>query len=194
MDKKELANNYFRDGKYDEAINLYTDLLKDDENNYIILSNRSACYIKQEKYNLGLTDAVKSTKLKSNWGKSWGRVGASLFGLKKYEEALVAYHKANELEPLDIYKEMINQIENKLKELKGELLNENFGDLTKNYPVGDLVNNLFDYVISNPKIIEKLNDPTFQSKVLSFENNPLNALKDNDIMDLMGEMMKGIKL
>ena len=47
---KEKANNYYKETKYTEAINVYNELLSLDNNNKIfnalILSNRSLCYYK----------------------------------------------------------------------------------------------------------------------------------------------------
>jgi len=53
---------------------------------------------------------------------------------------------------------------------------------------------LFDSVISNPKIMEKLTNPEFQSKVLTMQSNPLEALKDKEVMTIMSEMMKKINI
>jgi tetratricopeptide (TPR) repeat protein len=49
-DTKDNANKLLSDGKYNEAITIYTRLLKNDSNNYIILSNRSVAYFKLEEY------------------------------------------------------------------------------------------------------------------------------------------------
>ena len=58
-EKKDMANQYFKEGKYEEAIKLYSDILETDENNHVILSNRSAAYIKLENWDEALKDAVK---------------------------------------------------------------------------------------------------------------------------------------
>ena len=51
---------------------------------------------------------------------------------------------------------------------------------------------MFDSVISNPKIMEKLTNPEFQSKILTLQSNPLQALKDKEVMNIMSEMMKNL--
>lgn len=190
MEKREQANQYFKDGEYEQAIELYTELLENNQDEPILLSNRSASYIKLEQYDLALEDAVKSTKLKPEWGKAWGRLGASLYGLEQFDESLVAYNKANELEPSEIYTQMINQIKSKMIDMKEKIISET----TENPKMGDLFNSVFDSVMSNPKILEKLTDPEFQSKVLSMQSNPLDAINDSEIMSIMGEMMKSLKL
>ena len=260
MDKKEEANNYFKEGKYTEALNIYNDLILDenivDIDMHSLLSNRSATNIKLGNFNDALTDATNCIKLKPDWGKAWGRLGAALYGLNKYDDALVAYNKANEIEPCDIYTNMIADIKNKFNvmklniiknglpeeiknglpsefknglpnefknglpnefknglpnefknglpsefknglpnEFKNGLPNEFKNGLPeeiKNSEMGNLFLNMFDKVVDNPKIMEKLTDPTFQNKVLSMQTNPIDALKDKEVMGMMMEMMKGM--
>jgi hypothetical protein len=38
--------------------------------------------------------------------------------------------------------------------------------------------------------MEKLTNPEFQNKVLTMQSNPLQALKDQEVMTIMSEMMK----
>ncbi len=193
MDKKEEANNFFKEGKYEEAIKTYSEILEADPENYLILSNRSATYIKMEKYDEALIDAAKCTKLKPDWGKAWGRLASALHGQGKYDDALVAYNKANELEPNEIYVKMIGEIKQKFNEMKSKLVNESLPAEMKDSQMGDLFASMFDTVVDNPKIMEKLTNPDFQSKVLSMQSNPFEALKDQEVMNIMMEMMKGLK-
>ncbi len=185
---KEKANEYYVVGFYNEAVNIYTQLLEWEPENYMVLSNRSAAYIKLEKWNEALNDAVMSTKLKPDWGKAWGRLGAALYGQDKLDEALVAYNKANELEPSNIYVEMIEEIKQNMISIKNNLfLND---PKAQNPSMENLFSTMFDSVISNPKIMEKLTNPEFQNKVLTMQSNPLQALKDQEVMTIMSEMMK----
>lgn len=187
---KEKANDYYIEGKYNEAVNIYTQLLDWEPENYMILSNRSATYIKLQKWNEALNDAVMSTKLKPDWGKAWGRLGAALYGLDKLDEALVAYNKANELEPSNIYVDMIEEIKQNIINIKNNLFSKE--SKTQDPSMENLFSTMFDSVISNPKIMEKLTNPEFQSKVLTMQSNPLEALKDKEVMNIMSEMMKNL--
>ncbi len=191
-EKKDMANQYFKEGKYEDAIKLYSEILETDENNHVILSNRSATYIKLEKWDEALKDAVVSTKIKPDWGKAWGRLGAALYGQDKLDEAIVAYNKANELEPCEIYTEMITEIKEKIIEIKNKLVFDDSSNPMGNPAMENLFSTMFDSVISNPKIMEKLTDPEFQGKVLSLQSNPFEALKDKEVMDIMSEMMKNL--
>jgi len=189
---KEKANEYYVVGFYKEAVNIYTQLLEWEPENYMVLSNRSAAYIKLENWNEALNDAIMSTKLKPDWGKAWGRLGAALYGQDKLDESLVAYNKANELEPSNIYVEMIDEIKQNIINIKNKLLlNES---KTQNPSMENLFSTMFDSVISNPKIMEKLTNPEFQNKVLTMQSNPLQALKDQEVMTIMSEIMKKINI
>ena len=187
---KEKANEYYVENKYKEAVNIYIQLLEWEPENYMVLSNRSAAYIKLEKWNEALNDAVMSTKLKPDWGKAWGRLGAALYGQNKLDEALVAYNKANELEPSNIYVEMIDEIKQNIINIKNNLFSNESKTLDPS--MENLFSTMFDSVISNPKIMEKLTNPEFQSKVLTMQSNPLEALKDKEVMNIMSEMIKNL--
>ncbi len=192
MQKKVEANKYFEEANYEQAIKLYTEILETDPNNPNILCNRSAAYIKLGNYNLAVIDAVKTTGLKPDWGKAWGRLGGALYGQERFDEALVAYNKANELEPLPIYVQMINQINQQLNiddnisvppkiSYLMDLFNDSFNDSS---------NNSVKSFMSNPKLIEKINDSKFLNKLLSFQlsmlsfnNNPTDAMKMCEILN-----------
>jgi tetratricopeptide (TPR) repeat protein len=202
MEKKYQANQYFKNGNYQKSINIYSEILELDKDNHEILSNRSAAYIKIKKYDLALNDIIKTIKFKPCCGKAWGRLGATLYGQNKIEKALVAYNKANELESMDIYSQMINQINEQLNNTNNT--NNTNNNLLDDSQVDDfqfddsqkdnLFNNLLNSVISNPEIMEKLTNLEFQKKVLSLQNNQMEALKDEEILNIMNELMKNIKL
>ena len=187
---KEKANEYYVEYKYNESVDIYSQLLEWEPENYMVLSNRSAAYIKLEKWNEALNDAVMSTKLKPDLGKAWGRLGAALYGQDKLDEALVAYNKANELEPSNIYVEMIKEIKQNMINIKNNLFSND--QKVQNPSMENLFSTMFDSVISNPKIMEKLTNPEFQNKVLTMQSNPLQALKDQEVMTIMSEMMKNL--
>ncbi len=56
-------------GQLEEAVQFYTQAISKDPTNHVLYSNRSAAYMKQEKYNEALEDASTTTKLKPDWAK-----------------------------------------------------------------------------------------------------------------------------
>ena len=47
-----------------------------------------------------------------------------------------------------------------------------------------------DNIVNGLKQISKMSDPNFQKKVMNNKDNPMNAMNDPEILDMMGMMMK----
>ena len=98
---KDSANKLFSDEKTKEALQAYSECLKLDEFNRsfnsIILSNRSACYIKIKEYVKALTDINKAIELNPEFSKAYHRRGNIRIALEEYSEALKDYNKVKEL-------------------------------------------------------------------------------------------------
>lgn len=77
----------------------FTAAIELDPTNHILYSNRSAAYASKKEWPKALTDAEKTTELKPDWGKGWGRKGAALHGAGDLEAALEAYNKGLESDP-----------------------------------------------------------------------------------------------
>lgn len=93
---------------------------------------------------------------------------------------------------------MIEQIKNEVLQVKNKMEIPDLKNISESLKseglnTDQLFNTMFDSVMSNPQIMEKLTNPEFQAKVLSMQNNPMEAFKDKDIMGLMGEMVKNMK-
>jgi stress-induced-phosphoprotein 1 len=54
---KEQGNNAFKAQQYPQALELYSQALHLDPQNYLLYSNRSAVYIQLKNYELALSDA-----------------------------------------------------------------------------------------------------------------------------------------
>lgn len=53
-----------------EAVKCYSEAIDLSPDNYVFYSNRSAAYMKQDKYEEALKDAETTVKLKPDWGKA----------------------------------------------------------------------------------------------------------------------------
>ena len=193
MDVKEQAKKYFAKGDYIKALKIYNKLLASNNNDYIILANRSVIYIKIGEYQLALNDLINSIKIKSDWGKTWGRLGAALYGLDELNESLLAYNKANDLDNKEIYVKMINKISNELKG-KNKQVNNTMGDLMNDEKFGQLFNNLINTVTKNKNLMDKFTNPEFQNKIMSLQDNPFSVINDREIMDIFNNLISNIKL
>lgn len=71
---------------YNKAILLYTEALAVDENNHLVLGNRSLANYKLGKFEDALTDAERAVCIAPKWAKGYLRKCAALASLKRYEE------------------------------------------------------------------------------------------------------------
>jgi stress-induced-phosphoprotein 1 len=66
---------------------------------YSLYSNRSGAYASLKNFDSALEDANKTTELKADWAKGWGRKGAALHGVGNLVDAVDAFEHALQLEP-----------------------------------------------------------------------------------------------
>jgi tetratricopeptide (TPR) repeat protein len=165
----DTANNYYNNKNYLESIKIYTLLIDSNPNDFRYYTNRSLAYFKLDDYKMCLKDCIKTIKLNPLYGKGWGRLGATLYELSKYNEAICAYKKAQELEENIININMIIHIQNwiQIEELKSD---------------PKLLSELFSITMNNMPTITKLMNKDYQEKLI---NNPNAILEDNEMMKLM---------
>lgn len=177
---KSHANDLFREGKYNEALEIYSELLTQDMDNFQILSNRASTYLKLKKYLKARDDCIRCICLDSTSGKIWGKLGASLYGLGNYQNSLLSYKIASEYDPTNlIYQDMIIDINAKIA------LNEKLDSMC----VIDLFAKMTHTIIEKPEILEKIISPSFQTKVFGMMGNPSDAIKDEEIIQVLMSMI-----
>jgi len=84
---KNAGNTAFQQGKFKEAIDLYTKAMKADPADATFYSNRCAAYVSLENYQKALEDAEQCIKLNPTWSKGYYRKGTVLMTLKRDQEA-----------------------------------------------------------------------------------------------------------
>jgi tetratricopeptide (TPR) repeat protein len=88
---KAAGTAAFKEGKYDEAIKLYSEAITLNSSDQTLFSNRSAAYGESCKYKEALADAQQCVKLRPDWAKGYARVGYAQFHLERYPDAMKAY-------------------------------------------------------------------------------------------------------
>jgi tetratricopeptide (TPR) repeat protein len=99
----------------------------------------------------------------------------------------------NKINDKDITSDDILNLTNKLKNLKttdglADLLKDNDLNMPSNF-----VNGIFNSMLNNETLINKLNQKEFQSKVVGYQKNPLAVFNDTEMMDLMNDIINKTK-
>ena len=84
---KDQGNQCFKEGKYAEAIECYTQGISCDPENAVLPANRAMALIKQEKHGAAELDCTKAIHLDPTYVKAYYRRGTARAALRKYEEA-----------------------------------------------------------------------------------------------------------
>ncbi|KAL2675366.1 hypothetical protein Neosp_011550 [[Neocosmospora] mangrovei] len=185
---KALGNKAIAEKNFDEAVAKFTEAIAIQPENHILYSNRSAAYASKKDWDNALKDAEKTTEIKPDWAKGWGRKGAALHGQgdllaanDAYEEGLK--HDANNA-----------QLKNGLASVKKAMEAEVGGPQDPSGGLGQMFNdpNMIQKLASNPKTSGFLADPSFMAKLQSIKNNPENAseiFSDPRLLTVMGVLM-----
>lgn len=88
-----MGNDAFHAKRWQQAVDFYTQAiaLDDGQNNHVLYSNRSAAFLKLNKADDALKDAVKCIQLKPEYAKGYGRKAEALLLKKKYDLAISEY-------------------------------------------------------------------------------------------------------
>jgi len=171
---KDLGNKQFNDGNFKEAIDFFNQAIEIDPNNHVLYSNRSAAQLSVGNGQEALNDANKCVELNPTWLKGWGRKGASLHMLKKYDQSIEAFNKGLEIDQDSLY--LKSGLDLVLKDKK-----------QTNAPPN--MNKMMEKLMGNTNINNKMSDPDFIKKIYEYQKNPLAMMQDKEMMDIFGNIM-----
>ena len=164
---KQLGNKAFAEKNYARAIDLYTDAIDMDPENYTLYSNRSGSYCASQKYAQAAADARKVIELKPDWPRGHTRLGAALQGQKDWEGAANAFRKALELDPNNAgAKEDLQTCEAAIEREKQAGAQNPFAQL--------FTPEKLDALRFNPKTAQLFNDQSFVTMINAIKANPNN--------------------
>lgn len=166
--KHYQANQYYCIKQYDDAIDIYSFLIKKNYKIDIMYSNRAACYLNLQKFNLALQDSLFSVEHNNTFVTGWGRVGYSYKALGLHSKAFTAFEIAYNFNKKDIYKNELDYYQDKF---------------SKNTSVINVFN-----IIKNDKIIfDKIKK--FKSEII----NTTDIFNNNNILDLVESIIDKLK-
>ncbi|XP_069115192.1 tetratricopeptide repeat protein 12-like [Argopecten irradians] len=96
---KEKGNEEFRQGKFEKALEYYSEALQKVKDNTVLYTNRAQTLIKLQRYEEALTDCDWALRVFPNCIKAHIHMGRAHMGLGQYEKARECLHKAQECDP-----------------------------------------------------------------------------------------------
>merc|ERR1719354_519412 len=97
--ERERGNTFFKQGKYDKAIERYTAGIQIDPYCPLLPANRAMAFLKENKFGAAEQDCSLSLSLDHTYIKALQRRMTARIGLKKYHEALMDCEKILQIEP-----------------------------------------------------------------------------------------------
>ncbi|KAL2891048.1 Heat shock protein STI1 [Ceratocystis lukuohia] len=163
---KTLGNKAIAAKDFDEAIAKFTEAIAIDSSNHILYSNRSAAYASKKDWTNALNDATKTTELKPDWAKGWGRKGAALHGKGDLVGANDAYEAGLKVDPNNA--QLKSGLESVTKAMQSEVGGSPVPGLGQMFSDPNLIAKL----AANPKTSSYLSDPSFMAKIQQLQRNP----------------------
>ncbi|XP_044888610.1 RNA polymerase II-associated protein 3 isoform X2 [Mauremys mutica] len=102
------GNGYFKEGKYEAAIECYTRGIAADGTNALLPANRAMAYLKIQKYEEAEADCTQAVLLDVSYSKAFARRGTARAALGKLKEAMQDFETVLKLEPGN--KQAINEL------------------------------------------------------------------------------------
>ncbi|CAM4561089.1 unnamed protein product [Leuciscus chuanchicus] len=99
LTEKEKGNEFFKDGRYDSAIECYTRAMDADPYNPVLPTNRAACFFRLKKFSVAESDCRLAIALDSKYVKAYIRRASTHAALKKHQEAVEDYEMVLKLDP-----------------------------------------------------------------------------------------------
>ncbi|KAI0097906.1 hypothetical protein GGR51DRAFT_539561 [Nemania sp. FL0031] len=189
---KTLGNNAMAAKNFDEAVDAFTKAIELAPENHVLFSNRSAAYASKKDWTHALSDAEKTTQIKPDWPRGWGRKGAALHGSGDLVGAVDAYEEGLKLDPNNAG--LKNSLASVRRAIEQEGGGAGFGGGDPMGGIGKMFSdpNLLQKLMNNPKTSSYFSDPSFIAKVQALQQNPTNTqdlFSDPRMIQVLGVAM-----
>lgn len=171
---KAEGNKAFAAKNFEEAVDKFSQAIELDPSNHVLYSNRSGAYASMKDFNKALEDANKTTEIKPDWSKGWGRKGTALHGQGSLIEALDAFEEAVKLDPANAQAKSGRDAVQRSIEADGGSDKDPLGGM------GSMFNdpNMVSKLANNPKTAKYLADHQFMAKLQNMGKNPQAGMQD----------------
>ncbi|CAG9954975.1 unnamed protein product [Clonostachys rosea f. rosea IK726] len=186
---KALGNKAIAEKNFDEAIDKFTQAIALQPENHILYSNRSAAYASKKEWDNALQDAEKTTEIKPDWAKGWGRKGAALHGKGDLVAAHDAYEAGLKQDPNNAQlKGGLASVDKAIEHEAAPMASDPGAGIFKMFNDPQLIQKL----ASNPKTSSLLADPSFMAKLQLIQKDPQNMqslFDDPRMLQVLGVLM-----
>ncbi|EXJ83645.1 stress-induced-phosphoprotein 1 [Capronia coronata CBS 617.96] len=185
---KVEGNKAFAAKDFQTAVEKFSQAIELDPSNHVLYSNRSGAYASLREYQKALEDAQKTTKIKPDWAKGWGRKGAAQHGVGDLVGAKDSYEEALKLDPTNAQAKSGLDAVNRAIEAEARADGADMGGLGNIFSDPQLIQKL----ASNPKTAPFLADPQFMGKLQRLAKNPNEMgqeLGDPRFLQVMGVLL-----
>ena len=188
---KAEGNKLFAAKDFTGAVEKFSAAIEAQPENHVLYSNRSGAYASLKNFDKALEDANKTTAIKPDWAKGWGRKGAALHGVGNLVDAVDAYEEGLKLDPSNA------QAKSGLESVKRAIDAEAKADGLAGDPSGGLGSmfndpQLYQKLAKNPKTSGLLGDAAFMQKLQNLKTNPNamgEALGDPRMLQVMSVLL-----
>uniref|UniRef100_A0A4W5MF24 RNA polymerase II-associated protein 3 n=1 Tax=Hucho hucho TaxID=62062 RepID=A0A4W5MF24_9TELE len=97
--QKDRGNAYFKEGKYEAAVEYYTKGMEADSTNVLLPANRAMAYLKLQRYKEAEEDCSKAIALDGTYSKAFARRGTARAALGLLKQAEEDFEEVLKLEP-----------------------------------------------------------------------------------------------
>ena len=186
----------------------FTQAIEIEPTNHVLYSNRSGAYASLKNFDKALEDAEKTTEIKPDWAKGWGRKGSALHGtgdlgiyvrckfcvselIKGIVGANDAFEEALKLDPANAQaKSGLAAVK---RAIEAEAREDGLGGDASG-GLGSLFNDpqLITKLAGNPKTSGLLADPSFMAKLQRLKQNPNNIgeeMRDPRFLQVMSVLL-----
>lgn len=168
--EKEEGNALFKEKKFPESIQKYTEAIKRNPKDAIPYSNRAAAYMKLGEFPMALKDCDRCLELDDKFVKAYIRKGNIHFYMKEYHKCLTVYEKGLALDPNN-------------RELRQGLMKTQM-KIQEQQSSGQVDEAQVKQAMQDPEIQQILQDPQITTVLKQMEQDPAyagQAMKDPTI-------------